>query len=394
MIQLNVENNHIIRDGKTEAGFSLLELLISIVIFLIVTGSIFGLMEISRIDRNRASRRSDTLKNARAAIHLIGRDALNAGLSYNLTGGSVPEGFLATRLGIAPDLNTTRDALTSIISGNDVNTNSLLPSPKKTDLIAFAYRDMDFNKTKKYDKDGNEINTIGDKITVKGAQAASGAPNTTSITIDGSTVTSDSSGNNQPGVNDLYLVETADGIQVAVMATKVDLPNNRIEFAPGDPLGVNQSFSGTGQNGSLLKPCNPPSITDNCANYAQSASLKRFNWVSYKINSQGTLIRTVYGNNRIGTVADQIQEQPLAYGIQNMQVRYVLEDGTVTDDPAAGPDGILGTGDDTPANLNLVRQITVTLNVQSNENDEQTGKPETITVSATFSTRNLEYDAG
>src|SRR5688500_6914830 len=87
----------------TEGGFSMIELLVSIVIFLIVTGSMFGLMEITRIDRNRASRRSDTLKNARAAIHLIGRDALNAGLSYNLNGGMVPEGFLASHLGLAPD---------------------------------------------------------------------------------------------------------------------------------------------------------------------------------------------------------------------------------------------------------------------------------------------------
>ncbi|MGI8470197.1 MAG: PilW family protein [Pyrinomonadaceae bacterium] len=377
MIQLKVKNKMVARDRKTENGFSLLELLISVVIFLIVTGSIFGLMEISRIDRNRASRRSDTLKNARAAIHLIGRDALNAGLSYNLTGGSVPEGFLATRLGIAPDTNSTRDVLTSIVSGNNLNANTLLPNNGKTDLVAFAYRDMDFNG--------------GDKISLKGAQAASGAPNTASVTTDGTTITTDPS-QIQPAVNDLYLVETVDGSQVAVMATKVDLTGNRIEFAPGDPLGINQSFTGTNQNGSLLVPCTG-TVTTNCTTYA--ASLKRFFWVSYRINSDGTLIRTIYGNNRSGTTAaDQIQDQPLAYGIQNMQVRYVLEDGTVTEDPAAGPDGILGTGDDTPANMNLVRQITVTLSVQSNENDEQTKVPETITVSATFSTRNLEYDAG
>lgn len=378
MIQLNIKNNNLSREKNAEDGFSLLELLVSIAIFLIVTGSIFGLMEITRIDRNRASRRSDTLKNARAAIHLIGRDAFNAGLSYNLIGGSAPEGFLATRLGIAADVNTKRDILSSIVSGNNLNTNTLLPNNGKTDLITFAYRDMDFND--------------GDKISLKGAQAAADAPTTASVTTDPKTITTDTT-KIQPAKNDLYLVETADGVQVAVMATRIDLPNNKIEFATGDPLGINQSFTGSGESGSLLKPCNPPTVTTYCTNYA--ASLKRFNWISYKINSEGTLIRTVYGNNRSGTTAaDQIQEQPLAYGIQNMQVRYVLEDGTVTDDPAAGPDKVLGTGDDLPLNLNLVRQITVTMSVQSNENDEQTKTPETVTVSATFSTRNLEYDAG
>lgn len=391
MFQANSENRRLRRKGENENGFSLLELMVSITIFLVLIGCVFGLLELTRIDRNRASRRSDTLKNARAAVHLIGRDALNAGLSYNLTGGSVPEGFLATRLGIPPDINTTRDVLKSITSGNNINTNSLLPNNGKTDLIAFAFRDMDFNRTKKYDSSGAEIkDTIGDTITIKSAQAAAGSPTTAVITTapwstDPTAVT--------PAVNDLFLVET-DSSQVAVLATAVDPVNYKIQFAPGDPLGINQPFNGTGEGGSLLKPCNPAAgVTQNCTNYV--ALLKRFFWVSYKINSDGTLVRTVYGNNRSGTAAsDQIQDQPLAYGIQNMKVRYVLEDGTVTDDPSAGPDGIAGTSDDTPDKLNLVRQITVTLSVQTTANDEQTGTPETITLSATFSTRNLEYDAG
>lgn len=377
MIQLK-KDSELRQERNNEKGFSLLELMISVVLFIIITGSIFGLMEITRIDRNRASRRSDTLKNARSAIHLIGRDALNAGLSYSLTGGKVPEGFLATRLGIPQDVNSTRDNLSSIISGNNLNTNTLLPNSGKTDVISFAYRDMDFN-------DGN-------KITLSGAQAVAGSPTNAVVTFVGSTVTTDPA-KIQPAVNDLYLVETADGNQVAVMATAVDLTNKKIQFAYGDPLGINQPFNGANENGSLLRPCNPPTLTENCSTYV--AALKKFNWVSYSVNAQGTLIRTVYGNNPNGTTAaDQIQSQPLAYGIQNMQIRYVLEDGTVTDDPSAGPDGVAGTNDDTPLNLNSIRQITVTMSVQSNENDEQLKTPETITVNATFSTRNLEYDAG
>ena len=44
---------------------------------MIIVGTIYGLLQIGLIDRNRASRRSDVLKNARAAMHLISRDALN-----------------------------------------------------------------------------------------------------------------------------------------------------------------------------------------------------------------------------------------------------------------------------------------------------------------------------
>jgi len=63
-----------------EKGFSLIELLIAMVIFLLVTGTIYGLLEVGRANRDRSSRRSDILKNARVSISLIGRDALNAGL--------------------------------------------------------------------------------------------------------------------------------------------------------------------------------------------------------------------------------------------------------------------------------------------------------------------------
>ena len=101
-----------------------------------------------------------------------------------------------------------------------------------------------------------------------------------------------------------------------------------------------------------------------------------------------------FGNNTNATDDEQIQELPVAYNIEDFQVLYVLEDGTTTDNPAVGDDGRPGTTDDQPSNFNLVRQITVTIKVQATENDEQLGEPESITLHGTFSTRNLEYDAG
>jgi hypothetical protein len=68
----------------------------------------------------------------------------------------------------------------------------------------------------------------------------------------------------------------------------------------------------------------------------------------------------------------------------------------VSDDPSAGPDGIRGSanGDDTPGDMNLVRQVTITLTVQSTELDEQNRTAEAITVTATYAMRNIAYDAG
>jgi hypothetical protein len=167
--------------------------------------------------------------------------------------------------------------------------------------------------------------------------------------------------------------------------------NQTIDIRPDDPLGINLAHDGTGSDGSLLKECSP-TVTENCTTYL--ASLKRFYWVSYKVNENGTLIRTLHGNNIGGAFDEQIQEQPLAYNVKDLQFSYLLEDGTVTDSPAAGPDGVVGTVDDRPNYFNLIRQITVKLSVQSTELDEQTKKPETITLDATFSVRNLQYDQG
>lgn len=362
-----IENSLSIR--TSQGGFSLLELLVSITIFLIVTGSIYGLLQIGQIDRNRASRRSDMLKNARTAIHLIGRDALNAGMGYHKRGAVVPDNFLSNRLGIPADLNTERDFLTSIVVGNDLFTNNLNADANvRTDLISFSYRDLSFNS--------------GNTISLSGVAAPSGSPHIARLTTGTDQATASR-------VFDLYLVES-DSSQIAVMATGI--PNtSRIDVAPGDPLGLNQAFNQSGTNGSLLKQCTV-TITENCTTYLASA--KKFTWVAYRVKPDGTFVRMIFGNNTGRPIDEQIQEQPLAYGVQNFQLKYIMEDGSTVDDPTVGEDGLPGTTDDQPLNSNSIRQIMVTLQVQSSEIDEQTGKPAVVTLNAAFSVRNLEYDAG
>ena len=354
-----------------ESGFSLVEMIVAMVIFMIIVGTIYGLLQIGLIDRNRASRRADVLKNARAAMHLISRDALNAGLSYNKSGAIVPDDFISTRLGLPVDTDAERDILTSVHGGNNLFFDILNPDTTvRTDLLAFAYRDTDFNA-------GNVISLIN------ASQASAGAPQTVRLQ------SAPNEARNAKGY-DLYLVES-DSSQVAVMAT--GLPStSAIDIAPGDPLGINQPLTGTGAGVSLLQKCAPPTLTENCTTYV--ASVKRFFWVGYKVKSDGTLVRMTFGNNTGAPAAEQIQEMPVAYNIEDFQVIYVLEDGSTTENPAAGDDGIAGTADDRPSDFNLVRQITVTIKVQATERDEQLGEPESITLNGTFSTRNLEYDAG
>jgi hypothetical protein len=69
-----------------------------------------------------------------------------------------------------------------------------------------------------------------------------------------------------------------------------------------------------------------------------------------------------------------------------------MDDGTLSDNPSAGADGIPGTADDLPANLAKIRQVRFTVHVKTNELDHR-NQPYRINMSSTFSTRNLGYDA-
>lgn len=369
---------------KKQSGFSLIEVLIVMTVFMIVVGSIYGLLQVGFVDRNRTSREADILKNARIAIHLIGRDALNAGLGYTKFGAVVPDDFLAARLGLPVDTNTNRDLLTSVVAGNNLFISRPHPNPNaRADTIAFAYRDIDFNC-------GGTV-SINDAIT--SGQSL--------ILVVNPTQVSPCQGNTNPlqhaRVYDLYLVETG-STQVAVIASGIDINNRRITITPNDPLGLNQPANGTGQNANLLRKCLSGSDT-NCTTYP-GVVLKRFFWVAYRVREDGTLVRITFGNNPDGGPTGQIQEMPIAYNVEDLQITYLLEDNRVMDNPMAGPNGIYGDGDDTPQAMNDVVKVTVSITVQAPEVDEQlrgsSGErlPRRFTLTSSFSTRNIIYDAG
>lgn len=341
------------KSRSSQSGITLIELLIAMILFFIVTGAVWGLMRVGTIDKNRASRRSDALKNARASLQLIGRDAANTGLGYQNNAVTVPDDFLSGMLGFPVDGDTVRDKLTAVVNGNDVNPNNL--SGVSTDMVAFVFQNESFFSSR--------------------FVTATATSNTSSSTASISTL---AFANDVAQTYDLLVAEEAAtaGVRAAVMVTNTPAPaNTTLMFATGDPLGINQPANGSGESASILRGCTT-SITDDCMN--NPAIYKRIFLVTYKVLADGTFVRTSYGNNRGLPAAQQIVEQPLAFGVRNMQISYVLRDGTTVINP-------------TEAQRSSVRQVNVTLTVQGEGVDEATGQPNIVTLTGSYRLRNLEY---
>lgn len=359
----NVKRNNPIfsyRPRENEKGFSLLELMISVVLFVLVSGTVFGLLQVARQGRAAISENSGLNRNVRVALNLIGRDTYNAGYGYPLRNTVVlPDNRISALLGIPNDFDTTRDTIAPIVAGNNLYTNShSTNTATRTDQITFLFKDTTFN-------------VVGTGDAAMSQPLNINAATTTSTGID--EIVPLSGSNSACRVNDIYLVTGNTGSTLGVATALAG--TNRVQFANGDVLGFNQ----TGASGPLRQITVP-------------ASIQRVIMVTYFVTSDGTLTRREYANRPPAVPAVAFVDQPLVYGVEDFQVQYILDDGTLTDNPSAGPNGIPGDEDDTPTNLAAVRQVRITIAVRSIERNAA-GQPFKLSMTSTFSTRNLGYDA-
>jgi prepilin-type N-terminal cleavage/methylation domain-containing protein len=345
-----------------EAGFSLLEMMIAMIIFLIFMGAVYGLLRIGNIQKSSVNTQTEIIKNIRLSLNTIGRDAVNAGLGYSRVGGFVPDNLTALRMNLPLDADTGQDLITAVISGNEINDNLALDAGK-TDAVSFAFRDLNFNNPDPVNKaNGDPL-----KLTAAADLSGSGVSITTAVNV------TDISRR-----YDLYLI--SDGTRTALgMVTAVSGGGTTLEFQTGDPLGINELFAGaSADTTSKLVGMNYPAVT-----------AIKVNWISYRVSEDGVLMRTIYGNNNSGTAptaAEQIQMQPVAYDIQNMQIKYLLTDGTLTDDPS--------NAGNNQGRLNDVVQITVTISARYSTTENGVTINRVVDLNSTFSTKNLSYDIG
>jgi prepilin-type N-terminal cleavage/methylation domain-containing protein len=342
-----------INKTKSEQGFSLLELMVSVVIFLIGVSAIYGVLRISMIQRTTIDTRTDQFRSARIALEYIRRDALNAGFGFHRTGGNVGDNAIASLLGINSDADTQRDILTSIIAGNQRNANVLNPtSGARTDSVSFVNRDTTFNG-------GNLVTFSG--VSVSGS--------------DVELITAPDA-NLNCRTYDLYLLESSAGTSQAVGIVSSLPSNDRIKFSTGDPLNLNQSAAASGEAQSLL------------VGFTSGGTAKKINITNYSVTNEGVLVRRRFGNQTGLGAANQIETRELVFGVSDLQVLYYMEDGTIVDDPSLNNNGRTNQ-----LKMNNVVQIQLTITIAPSRNDGLNQNTVPIVLREYISTKNLRYEA-
>lgn len=359
-----MRNNSKTRDIKIlitnsdESGFSMIELIIAMVIFIIVTGSIWGVLQVAQRSRGVVNQYVELTKSVRQGLNLLGRDTYNAGYGYPLKNTVVlPDNRISALLGIPNDFDTTRDTIPPIIAGNNIALNTFNTAPNiRTDQVTFLFKDTTFNLI------GAPGKEVSQQLNINSATTTSGIDEIVPIT----------GSNSSCRVNDIFLISGNTGSTVGLATGLSGV--NKVQFANGDVLGFNQ----TGVAGPLRGITTP-------------ASMMRVLMVTYYVTPDGTLMRREYANVPPVLPAVGWVDEPLIYGVENFQIQYVMDNGTVSDNPSAGPNGNAGDADDDQANLAAIRQVRYTISVRSVELDAA-GQPFRATMTSTFSTRNLGYD--
>ncbi len=369
---MSAKINFVNRKRHREAGSAFIELIISIVIFLIFISAVYGLLRIANIQKSTVNAQTEVMTNLRVSLNTIGRDAVNSGLGYSRAGGNIPDNLTNLRMGLPADADSTQDLLTAVIAGNNVNANNFLPAGQNTDVVSFVYRDMEFNG--------------GNPLTINNA-ANFGGNGVVLTTAAGQALAA----NNLATPFDLYLISNGTRTAVALATGRPDDSTLRFETgAVADVLGINALYNGAANvrsklvNCADLPPAVPPAAPD-CMNYPAQSDVfaYKINWVSYSVTADGTLMRTIYGNNTNATAAQQIQTQPLAYNIENLQIRYLLRDGTSSENPSNN-----GANQDI---MNTVVQVEVTISSRINVQENGANLQRVVNLKSTFSTRNLNY---
>lgn len=363
---------------RSERGFSLAELIVAMSVMLIVGGAVISLSQGALKVSMTTYELTDAQQGVRSSQEYINRDLTNVGDGFNsLTNIRLRSGFVTnylTKTTQCPLPPTIFDPSQCIdvnnigvfISDNDVPVNTTVlgtnpvvtvrSSPGLTDRITMLAKDNTFASNS-----NNQIaatsNANGDVLTIATADV----------------------GNFTTG--EIYFITCAGGSTFGAITSIAGAGATRqLNFANGDPLGLNLVRNGAVSTGQIS------AITNGGAN---PVSMLRMQIIHYYVNSNGLLMRRVFGVRGAAYTESMIAEH-----IVSLQFRYML-DSVDANGNIAQPVRLLASTQQT-----ATRQVEVTVTgetphsvgiAQSTGTLQQTsGKVQTSMTTST-SIRNMQF---
>jgi hypothetical protein len=338
---------------------------------LIIVGAAFALIGSSLKFANSAFYMTDAEESLRSAHELINRDLTSAGYGLKSIGNiTVPLSFAGnyltqTTIVDSSDPNhhqlgvlTTDDAIpaNTAVRQSSPATNFLADS----DRVSMLIQDQTFNS-------GNSVSLLAGQITVAGSS--------TNINVGAANI-----GLFQVG--EIYAVVSKSNAAFGII-TSINAGANTIVMTNGDALGLNQTGASA--------PISTVSVVISGVS-TQNASIIRLQIIQYYVNSNGLLMRRIFGIK-----GGAFTEAPVAEHVTNLQFRYTTNisdaNGFVTQ-----PVTVLST----PIQQSSLREVETTIAVETvrsvnkvtnaNANSSANGK-QTIQTTTATTVRNLQFGA-
>lgn len=287
---------------NAEAGFSMIELLIVMVLTLIIMSAVFSLMHGTINTANANYEMTSATQNLRNAQEFINRDVLTLGDGVKSTPNIwLPTGFITNYLTnrTAAAIDPTNIGYTSIgavISDNNMPAGINVPQSnpattvlERTDRLTLLSTDKGFTNIA---LTFAEVNPVNGSIIVPAARISDFT------------------------VGEIYFLSNGVAATFGVI-TNINSGTNTIFWRNGDALGINR----IGNTGALFSVQSPQ--------YAMS--LSRVNIIQYFVDAEGKLIRRAFG-----VKGKSFLDSVIAEHLVELQFRYILKppgDGTIFEQP-------------------------------------------------------------
>lgn len=350
-----------------QAGFSLIEMTITVAVMLVVTAAIASLVNSSISIATATYELTDAQESLRTAQEFINRDLMSAGDGLrNMANIPVTKTFVQNYLAITPVVdpllpNNPVTNLGILTTDNDVPANKIVYGQDP----AVATSPLVYVRSSPVLTDRQTILQIDNDFTPIALLAPA-------INANGDTITIGDADRSRFTVGEVYFLTSSVGGTFGTVTAVANIagPNSTLTFAAGSAAGDKLGLNVTGAGGR---------INTISAGGTLATSLQRMRIIHYYINSDGMLMRRVFGVRGAG-----FRESAIADHVISVQFLYSL--GPDANGNIVQPVTRLTTLDQQIA----VRQVEVTVTVET-PHALQKGLRQNMSMTTSTSVRNMQF---